>query len=163
MLKRWMGQGRGMLRGKLKCQNLLFRSLPKSSLARVLQWAGDWRPKQQNQWSQNGYISFGGQTVIPDFMKFSAPTAQKGAVCRYLSPYFRGSKQISCPCLCPSSCSWGRCQLAPLKEGKGLHLVYIPASNPWMNGKWKIFSYSDPGLSIDVHYYNKKSRDNLLV
>lgn len=96
--------------------------------------------------------------------KFSALTAQKAVVCRYLSTYCRGSKRISCPCLCPSSCSWGRCQLAPLKEGKGLHLVYIPASKPWMQ-KWKV-NYSAFCWLMLLYYSiitNKKRWNKMLV
>lgn len=49
MLKRRMGEWRWGDEGEMrKCQNLLFRSLTKSSLASVLQRAGDWRPKQQD-------------------------------------------------------------------------------------------------------------------
>lgn len=136
MLKRCMGLGgggEGMQRGgggrrvKSKCQNLLFRGLPKSSLACVLQRACDWGAKQLNQWGRHGYISFRGPTMMNWAMNnlyFWVHVRTR------TSTYFRGSKQISCPCLCPSSCSWGLCQSAPLAEGKGLHLVYIPTSNP---------------------------------
>lgn len=117
----------GGRRVKSKCQNLLFRGLPKSSLACVLQRACDWGAKQLNQWGRHGYISFRGPTMMNWAMNnlyFWVHMRTR------TSTYFRGSKQISCPCLCPSSCSWGLCQSAPLAEGKGLHLVYIPTSNP---------------------------------
>lgn len=138
--KRWIirqdakemdGTGRGMNENEMKMSKPSF-SQSSEIFSCVCSSGGKWLETKTTESVKSKWLN---QLWIPYLLRFSALTDQKGAVYRYLSTYFRGSKWISCPCLCPSSCSWGRCQLAPLKEGKGLHLVYIPASNPWTQKK----------------------------
>lgn len=84
------------------------------------------------------------------FFRSSSQKSQSVCECSVLSTYFHGSKRISCPYLCPSSCPWGRSQSAPLKEDRGLHLVYTPASNK-------------DSPNIFLHFQDNEKRSTVMI
>lgn len=134
MLKRWMGGERA--EGQKKMSKTFFFAVFRNLLLRVF-FRGQVTRDQNKRISgvkmaQSAVGRENNASWITDLQ-----SSQKVVACTCLPTYCHGSKQISCPCLCPSSCSSGPCQWALLKEGKGLHLVYTPASNPQMQ-KWML-------------------------
>lgn len=151
--KRWIikrdakemdGTREGIAVGKMKNVRTFFFAVFRNLLLRVF-FRGQVTKEQNNGISEakNQSTTQGGDIMFPELLICQVFNINKSkSCCLYIITYCRDSKQISCPCLYPSFWSWGQCQLALPKGGKGLHLVYTRASNPWM-GKMNAKYHAD--------------------